>query len=494
MKRIEKMAFEEGFSENQFMEIAGTRVGEYVHDFVEKNKIPKKVFLLVGKGNNGGDAYVAGTYLLQKGYTVEAFHLAELESSSPLNQFYCERFIESGGRVEFLKEIKNLSFPSTGLIVDGLLGTGFKGQLEGLYLDVIEMANDSCLPIVSIDIPSGVNGTTGIVETKAIFASMTVYLGMAKMGFFINDGWNHVGKLVYADFGLSEKFIELAKEEANLFTDENVTLPKLIRKRHKYQTGYVIGIAGSPKMGGAAKLSALASLRAGAGIIRLFYPENSISEMENAPLEIVKNPFSLEDFSSILQELKRAKACFIGPGLGREEHTKRFLYNFVPKIEVPTVFDADALYLIDNNSFPKNSILTPHHKEMMRLLKIESVKDDDELYDKCQAYAKKHQLVIVLKGAPSVIFHYENKPVIIAHGDPGMATAGTGDVLTGIIAAVLAQNVDSYQAALLGVFLHGVAGEWAAEKKSSYSLIASDLIDMLPLVFKQLQLQVGRIL
>ncbi|MGD2170370.1 MAG: NAD(P)H-hydrate epimerase, partial [Chlamydiota bacterium] len=243
MKRIEKMAFEEGFSENQFMEIAGTRVGEYVHDFVEKNKIPKKVFLLVGKGNNGGDAYVAGTYLLQKGYTVEAFHLAELESSSPLNQFYCERFIESGGRVEFLKEIKNLSFPSTGLIVDGLLGTGFKGQLEGLYLDVIEMANDSCLPIVSIDIPSGVNGTTGIVETKAIFASMTVYLGMAKMGFFINDGWNHVGKLVYADFGLSEKFIELAKEEANLFTDENVTLPKLIRKRHKYQTGYVIGIA-----------------------------------------------------------------------------------------------------------------------------------------------------------------------------------------------------------------------------------------------------------
>jgi NAD(P)H-hydrate epimerase len=448
----------------QFMEEAGRRVAEAAMEFIAKEGLPKKVTLLVGRGNNGGDAYAAGIYLLDEGFQVHAVVIPG--DCSPLNRKFGEKFRKKQGKIASHLE---------GVILDGLLGTGFKGQLEEPVARAIQQANASQLPILAIDIPSGLNGTTGEVPTVAIMAQETIALGLPKMGFFLREGWNHVGTLRIVDFGLPKETV--AEAEAIAYLPLHFYLPKLVRNRHKYQAGYVIGYGGSKALSGAAKLTSLAALKAGAGIVRLFSPE----PIGEAPLELICNNWNPKVWK---EALAKAQSVFVGPGLGRSKKTLAWLKSHLKEIQQHCVIDADAL--LPNLTFPKHAILTPHRGEVLRLLDLKAAPREEELFAKIIRFCDHTKTIVVLKGAPTFVFSPASKPIVIPRGDPGMATAGTGDVLTGIIAALLAQGVSAKESAVLGVTLHAIAGEEAAQANTSYCVTASDLISFMPVAFRAL--------
>jgi NAD(P)H-hydrate epimerase len=486
MSRIESQAYRDGASEADFMEEAGSGVALVVHDYAERKDVDRMVILLCGKGNNAGDAYVSGIHLLHLDYEVFALQVAPLEECSPLCKRNHERFIEEGGRsVETLAE-----FPSTGLIVDGLFGTGFRGDLKEPYLSVISLANESKLPIIAVDIPSGLNGETGEVEGEAIVAVETAFLGLPKTGFFFGQGWNHVGKLRYVDFGLGRDYIAEAEEELIMLTKDLVKplLPPIKRNRHKYQAGYVVGLSGSPGMPGAALLSSTAALRGGAGMVKLIHPDGMQNELSVSPYELIKVPYQLDhDAKPLIDLMNRASATFVGPGMGLTPSTRRLLHEVLPNLQKPCVIDADALTILSEEeiALPKNSVLTPHLGEMVRLLKVETAPPlSKEFLETCYSFAMRKQVTLVLKGGPSFIFHPDYPMTVNSTGDPGMATAGSGDVLTGLIASLLSQGMMPYHAALTGVFLHGLAGEHAADEMTSRGVIASDIINRFPEAFK----------
>lgn len=464
MARVERLAVADGWSEETFMMEAGARVASLV-----ERRGGKRVLLLVGKGNKGGDAMAAGARLVDRGLSVDALMMSE--KGSQLNEMMRGRFDEVGGRRVGLE----VDFSSYDVIVDGLLGTGFRGELEPLFRKVIERANGSGVGIVAIDLPSGLDGTTGEGAESAIQAAATVALGCAKSGFFLRDGWNVVGKLYVEEFGLPLKYVEGAERFAELPLREELERPKLVRNRHKYQAGYVLGYGGSKIFSGAPKLSSLAALRSGSGIVRLFYPKEAEENMRSVFPELIHGVW---DESAWEKEITRASAVFVGPGLGAQPGMKEWLQRYVAKVELPFVLDAESM-TADLTCLPKQVILTPHRGEALRLLNLGSKPSDEELLAECQAFCDEAGAVLVLKGAPTFIFGRGRTPKVIPFGDSGMATAGSGDVLTGMIASLLAQGLSCWRAAVLGASLHALAGERAARAKGSYGLIASDLIDFI---------------
>ncbi|MCC6127684.1 MAG: NAD(P)H-hydrate dehydratase, partial [Chlamydiae bacterium] len=250
--------------------------------------------------------------------------------------------------------------------------------------------------------------------------------------------------------------------------------PNRLRDQHKYGAGYVIGYGGSKQFSGAPKLTSLAALKSGAGIVRLFYPDDAASNMINSFPELIH---CVWDQSTWESEQKRASSIFVGPGLLPRSDLPVWFKKNLFKTHLPCVLDAEAM-MVDPSYWPKEVILTPHRGEALRLLHLKTA-SDEELLASCRALADKTKAVIVLKGAPTFIIGPNQVPIIIPCGHPAMATAGAGDVLTGVIAALLAQKLSRLDAALLGAISHALAGEKAAETKTSYGLLASDLVEYL---------------
>ena len=499
MARIETLAYSDGVNAEKYMLNAAIGVFQILIKLIKEKKLPKKITVIAGKGNNAGDALVVAKYLLKKGYDVKIFQLFPIDEASKLLKKQYDNFIKENGKVIFVKNIDDLAFEDGGeneneckkntFILDAILGTGFKGELTGFLLDVVNKINEKSkelnLKVISIDIPSGLNGNTGKATPIAIRSDITIYLGLAKIGFFINDGPNYIGNLIYVDFGLDEKYKRLAKIKLEYMDKINLKnlLPKIDKKRHKYEAGFVIGIAGSEGMYGAAKLSALAALRSGSGIVKMITQK----EMPSSFYELVNLVIDFENIDKILAIIAKADSVFVGPGLGRDETVEGFLFKILPKINKKTILDADSLFHLANNLkmiLPKDSVLTPHKNEMKRLLKIEKEIGDEELIEKTKKFSEEKNVIIVLKGYPTIIFHPKKDPLTILGGDPGLASAGTGDVLTGMIASFASQRLDLYNASVLAVNMHFKAAEIATKEKTSYSLIATDVIEYLPKAFK----------
>jgi ADP-dependent NAD(P)H-hydrate dehydratase / NAD(P)H-hydrate epimerase len=259
-------------------------------------------------------------------------------------------------------------------------------------------------------------------------------------------------------------------------------LPKIDKKRNKYETGFVVGISGSLGMWGAAKLASLAALKSGAGIVKLITQK----EVPSAFLELVNLVLDFNKTDEILEICNKADTVFVGPGLGRDKRIEKFLIEILPKINKKIILDADALFHLANNHYTllfHEVVLTPHKKEMLRLLKMDNL-SDEALFEKTKKFSQEKKVIIVLKGYPTHIFHPTKDPLTIYGGDPGLARAGTGDVLTGMIASLGAQKLDLYSASVLAVHLHFKAAEIAANKKTSYCLMASDVIEYFPEAFK----------
>lgn len=465
MARIEKLSLNDGASSEAYMETAGEGIARVVEKKVAAWDLMKEVTLLVGRGNNGGDAFVAGAYLLDRGFEVNAYHLFELEQSSPLCQKQAKNFQDAGGDIFYPDEIDDIFFFPHGVIVDGIFGTGFYGSATGFVGEVIRLANETKIPIISIDIPSAFE-----VEARE-----TIYLGLPKIEFFEKRHFDFVGQLSRVDFGLDMSYVHEAVAEAHLLNEKALEMPSIRRTRHKYEAGYVVGLAGSKAMSGAAVLAGYAALKTGAGIVRIFHEAGMHA---CAPPELILSPF---DETHFLKEAKRASAFLLGPGLGSDEMVRAV----IDQLSDPCVIDADALNCIHDVDIVAPHILTPHRGEMTRLLGCEPTREN------CQAFVDERGATLVLKGAPTTIFHPGCLPLIVTAGDSGMATAGSGDVLSGMLAALLAQGMSLREAAALGVYLHGKAGEIAAKNSTSYSLVASDLIHAVNLAIPSLSVVFG---
>ncbi len=488
MSRIEALSFSKGFSDEEFMEKVGKNIAYECQAFLSKNTL---IYLLLGKGNNAGDALVLGRFLLKMGFSVFAISFFDIACYSKLAKKNTANFLREGGSFQDFSSIdlKNKSI----VFFDGIFGTGFQGKIDGDLKEKINIINGLKLPIFAIDIPSGLNATTGKVESVAINASHTFFLELPKIGFFINDGPKHTGKLYPISFGLPNEFIDEAHSDFEWLTESFIVhdLPPINRLAHKYQKGFVVGLSGSLEMPGAAYLSSYAALRAGSGIVKVFLPSHPLRESFSLRPEIIQEGYG-DSFEEVLKlPFQTAGAGYIGPGLGTLEGTKKVVKHVLQSATIPLVIDADALNIISCDktiTIPPFSILTPHIGEMQRLLfgsKYEGLSLD--FLGKCQEFAVKHQICLILKGMPTFIFFFDRKPLICTRGDPGMATAGSGDVLSGILASLLSQKLSLHKAAPLAVLLHCLAGEIAAEEKTSRSCIASDIIEAIPKAYKRLE-------
>lgn len=310
MARIEEMAIKDGESSEKFMLQAGKAIAEKIETLfpikkplqkISSKKSPTKILLLAGKGNNGGDGFTLGTFLLKKGYTVRAFLFYDSSEFSELCLKNFHLFKKDGGDCKKIESCADLIFDPDEILIDAIFGTGYKGKLDSSLAKLVKNINLSKNIKISIDIPSGLCGDDGKAENGAIVADHTLYLALPKSGFFLNEGWNHVGVLHRVDFGLDEKYIDMAKPSFYLIEDEiQKELPPIVRTRHKYNAGYVAAISGSAGMEGAANLSGKAALRSGAGIVKIFISDYNSKDVEKMTDELVKMKLDLSKKEDIL--------------------------------------------------------------------------------------------------------------------------------------------------------------------------------------------------
>jgi ADP-dependent NAD(P)H-hydrate dehydratase / NAD(P)H-hydrate epimerase len=483
MRLIEERSFAAGQTVESLMDGVGLQLAGRIQTFLQKAQRPPRVLLVAGKGNNGADGYTALSHLLSQHVECLAWQV-----SSPAPHSLIDRrkqaFIAKGGRVIEFPALPPSEAPL--LIIDGIYGAGFRGTPDADTAKAILWTNSQSALVISIDVPSGIDPTTGVAGGEAIYADYTLACHFPKLGCFLNQGWEHTGSVIVADLPLEQQRADLCLLEPS---DIIHMLPRRHRMQNKYQAGSVAGIAGSLGMMGAASLAAEAAYTVGAGYVRMLLPETLSSEIVQLPREVVKTllPKSIDSW---IPWLSHADAVFAGPGLGRFPEIMERLSSLWPCLTMPTVVDADALFWL--STIPqeewkiKNMVLTPHLGEVSRLLHRHISSVDGDLLHTLRAAASSTQSTIVVKGAPTFIFSGGQPVLVMPRGDPGMATAGTGDVLTGMICGLLAQKLTPSSAAVLATWLHGLAGEAAARARSSYGLMASSLIQFLPSVLLQL--------
>ncbi len=477
MAVMEKRAIEEGDASGaEYMDKAAAQIFKQTMNFIHEGGFSSDVVLLCAKGNNSGDAYATGKHLIEEGCQVTALQLFNLDECSFLCKQHATEFTKKGGKILYGDEMKNFKLPSKSVVIDGLLGTGFHGKVEGEMAELIERINQSHHAVISIDIPSGVSGDRGIVDGAAIYADLTIYLGLLKVGHLFNQGYEHVGQIAGIDFGISKKYIDDIEAFAYVVNPKVATrnLPHHKRTSNKYTVGQVGLYSGSPNYSGAAILACHAALRTGAGIVRLYHPEGVEKLVTNMAPEVIRTKF---DLNAISEESNRIKAFLVGPGLGRSKEVQDNLEKLYKVGNCPFVIDADALFFFEN--IEREAVLTPHRGELCHLLKCDQTVGDIDLLEMAEKFAKEKRVTIVCKGAPTTIVSFEGPKIVIPYGNRGMASGGMGDALGGIIASLIAQGKSCREGAILGATLHALAGDAAAQIKSEASMTASDLIDAL---------------
>lgn len=442
-------------------------VEKILHELATTQNI-EDVLLVVGKGNNGADALAIGRHLIKVGIKVVALELFE-QGHSVYYQIQKEKFLAARGEIITLEEFQLLKKV---VVVDGVFGSGFNGDLDQKIKEVFTYINQSNWKVFSIDAPSGVSGDTG-AHPDALQATITFYIDFPRMGFFLDETPNYLGELIpiYIDCIPAEETEKVI--QGYLIDKDDLKMPPLKRKQHKYQAGNVVGFVGSMKMSGTCHLAGLAALRVGCGIVKFFH---------HRKLHFTAPELILFPLKKGKELLKTAKAVMIGPGIGRGLISKWIFRLLLKWIKTPTVFDADALYHLKKRDLKKipPSILTPHRKECLDLLKLPHSLKDQDLFHAIEDWIKQTPHLFVLKGIPTILLMDQSKKLVFFGGSPGMATAGSGDVLTGMMAGLLAKKIPLVQAASLAVYLHQKAGEIAEKELTAYSITASDLIDRIP--------------
>jgi hydroxyethylthiazole kinase-like uncharacterized protein yjeF len=470
----------------ELMERAATA---FVRWFTERFQKQRKVIVFCGPGNNGGDGLAIARLLLHRMYTVEIYHVHSKQTSEDY-QINEERLTPMA-TVQVIKTFTDLpTLSEDDIIVDALFGIGLSKTIEGLYADTIKAINKSGATVVAVDIPSGLHPDKQNAPTDSIIqADYTVSFQIPKLAFMLPQHQDFVGDWYILHIGLYQPALEEATTQKHYLDD--ALIRKIIRKRpkfsHKGHYGKALLVAGSYGMLGAAVLATKGCLRTGAGLVKAYVPEAGFFVLQNDLPEAIVLLDPHPEIITQVPDTNEYTAIAVGPGLGEKPETIKAVEKLIAAAKVPMVIDASALNILAArkplwNKIPAQSILTPHPLEFERL--AGPSENDYQRLEKAKALCKQYNIFIILKGAHSAVVTPEGTVYFNATGNPGMATAGSGDVLTGILTALLAQGYTSQEAAILGVFLHGYAGDAAARKLSQASMLASDIIEGITYFFK----------
>lgn len=502
MREMDRRTIEEyGLPGLVLMENAGRAVADAAWDLLPADG--GRVLVLAGKGNNGGDGFVAARHLSARGVEVGVLLLTPataLQGDAAINCAYAQKI---GLTVVELPDDETLvgSIELADVIIDAMLGTGLSGEVGGRIREVIDLLEYAEAPIVAVDIPSGVHADTGQVCGAAVEAHITTTFALAKTGLVQFPGRAHVGELRVAEIGipptlLGDPALQTYYTEAG---DCLAMLPYRAPDAHKGEAGRVLIVGGSTGLSGAAAMSGYAAARAGAGLVTVAVPaplnavlEAKLTEAMTVPLPASEEgTLSLRALEAALACAARAGAVALGPGLSLGGEVVDLVAALVEQVEQPLVLDADGLnaiagnlQLLRNRQFP--TIITPHPGELSRLLRLPIGAIQQDRLQCARDTAADLGCLVVLKGAATVIAEPDGEAWINPCANPGMASGGMGDVLTGVIAALLAGGAEALPAAVAGVYLHGLAADLAAEQLGPRGFLATDVADRLPAAYQRL--------
>lgn len=496
-------------SENDFgidatllMENAGRSATQILLEKFPKAGRETEVLVFAGKGNNAGDAFVVARRLLGLDRRVRVFHLAHPSAyrGATLKNFEILRKLKA--KMVFLEQSGDLqqffdSSPGPFTFVDGILGTGLRGDLDGVYYEVVEMINSlHSNQVLSLDIPSGVSGDTGLIHGTSVLASVTVSFGFPKMGHFLPPGAGRRGDLLNVDISLPGRF----RKEGDKFVVMRSQMCDLLHERdrygHKNSFGHTLLIGGSPGRVGAIVMAARACHRMGTGLVTVASWKDCFETLQHKlPPETMATAFDLEgpELETYRKTLPSYTSVVVGPGLGLRPEGKKLLTDLFQNYSGPMVLDADALNLISEFRLHDllvkrqgQTVLTPHMGEMARLLGAGKEKiASDPVAALKEVVAATHS-VVLLKGAATLITGPDDVLYLNHYPNDGMATAGSGDVLAGMIGGLLGQRMKAFDATLLGVYLHSVAGEFAAKALGHRAMTAPDIVENISHAFREI--------
>lgn len=502
MRAIDQRAIQErGIPGLKLMENAGRGVAEWAREILGGEVAGKRVVVVSGKGNNGGDGYVVARYLSGWGSKVQVIVIAqrdEIKGDARANLEELRLPVIFARTAQDIPDLKSVD-----LIVDGIFGTGFQGEVSGLAAEAIALMNASRRPILAIDAPSGLNSDTGEVSTQCIRASFTATLALPKLGQCFFPGKAHCGRLKVIDIGLPDEVVDSFDISLSLITREYVSevVPDREPTAHKGDAGRLFIVAGAVGLTGAATLAANAAMRAGAGLVTVGIPKSlndilevKLTEAMTRPLPELKKQrcLAVRALGDILIGMRASDAMCLGPGVGRNHETMDLMRRIVVKLDRPGVLDADGLCAFSGKlellkAATAPMVLTPHPGEFTRLTGEELGSAAAERIGAVRSLANEIQKVVVLKGAPTIIADVNGQVHVNPTGNAAMATGGSGDVLTGVIGALLASGIPVFPAAVAGVYLHGLAGDLGKEEKGTFGLIAGDIVDKIAGAMKLLK-------
>jgi ADP-dependent NAD(P)H-hydrate dehydratase / NAD(P)H-hydrate epimerase len=463
--------------------------GKFVEVFYRNHDPKDKIAVVCGTGNNGGDGLAISRILINKGYNVHPFVVRTKEGGS--NDFISNlNRLEPLAKVTIIDNVKALpDFNQYKSVVDAMFGSGLSRTISGLFADVINSVNEADTDVIAVDIPSGLFVDRPVEPGSAIVkAKATISFQLPKLSFFMPENYEYVGDWTIVDIGLDKNFIEGQKTDFLLIeaTDISKLVPQRKKFAHKGSFGHGQLIGGSYGKMGAMVMAAKAFLRSGAGLLTMTIPSSAINIMQTGVPEAMVLDQAGEKYIKDFNVLPAAGSLGIGPGLGVEKETALAFADFLRKNNKSLVLDADALNILSEHRemlslLPPETIITPHLKEFDRLAGHSD--NHWQRLEKARAFAREWQIITVLKGAHSAVIDQHGKVRFNPTGNPGMATAGSGDVLLGIITALRTQGLSAIDAATAGTYIHGYAGDLAAGHKSMTALLASDIINALSDVF-----------
>lgn len=507
MQEVDRRTIADHIPGPQLMEQAGAAV----YQWIESELTPGpdvRAQVLCGRGNNGGDGFVVARHLMDAGCEVTLYVFCDVEEINGDARIAFDRLdsprivpVSAETTVRFADRLE-----AGDLVIDALLGTGLKSRLRDPYLSVIRMTNEQRarkgLTVLSVDIPSGIDGDTGEVRGEAIRADATVTIGRPKMGLVFEPGRSHTGRVIVARIGFPEDVVREVSSGRDL--PEPAGLGKLIPPRdpagHKYRSGSVAVLSGSRDFTGAPLLVSDGAFRAGCGMVYLAAPEHLEWRIAGLNPETIFRGFpqttegtlALTGLEKILEWTGKARSFVMGPGIGRHPETLELLKGILQETRVPIVIDADALDLFGSEGRyavrePERCVLTPHEGEMARLTGEEVPRNPSKRMEWARSWARRWCVTLVLKGAPTLVARPDGPVSVNPSGTNALATGGTGDVLAGILGSLLAQGGSPWDASRLGVYIHGRAGELAAADSNPRSVTASDLPLYLGEVYTELE-------
>lgn len=491
MRRVDAAAADHGMPGSVLMENAGAAIAQLAVAHAASNG---RFVIICGPGNNGGDGMVAARHLVSAGRTVFIELLgavSELEGDPARNA----RSLNSSG-ITLSPIPDDLPIGAGDVVIDAIFGSGLNRPPDGKFADAIgriSVWRAAGAKVIAADIPSGLHADNGVPYAPCVTADLTAALGFLKLGQAIEPGASRSGQIELIDIGIPRAAQSVLGNQGTFLLEESDVRGRLPVRRaeaHKGTFGHVLVIAGSKGKTGAGALAGIAALRSGAGLVTVATRQDALGQiLLHAPelmgVELVGDgPLAMADFNALLDAADGKQALVIGPGLARGPETARVLGALLEEISIPTVLDADGLNAfagsVETLDKAKGELLlTPHPGEMARLIGKSNAEVNADRVGVARSFATQHSVVLLLKGARSVISRHDGAVFINPTGNPGMATGGTGDVLAGITGALLAQGLTPEDAAVVGAWAHGAAGDVAASRRGLLGLVASDLIEHL---------------